>query len=512
MTKSVGDGVTKSRVVFLVSALAVVCLAWYFKGIQEEIGKARYDQAKEEASEEALGEKPEGEFVTHLPLLSIDTKGQSIPGEALLDIQGSVTGLVRGVQGQDRIEASLQVWDKKNSWHSLDQSPEYQGRITIHIRGNSSRNFDKKSYRIEMLEEQGNKKKKVSLAGIKEGSSYILNGPFLDKTLIRNYMWMNISGQLLKYTPEVRFCELVLNGAYQGVYVLMEPIEVSKERVNLAEYTPGDPVLSYIIHVEPKSEPGISIEEFAFYTRRLEEKGRYEITYPKEKDLTQEVKDYIVSDFSRAEQAIYSYEAGSKDDFYLEYIDEDSFVDYYILNEFVGNSDAFLASTYFYKDARGKLHIGPVWDFNNCLDNFFYELPAETFIVSERGWYSQLMKSERFVKKVIRRYQKLRKGVLSDSYLTDYIGETERWLGSGVERNFKVWGYSFDYNNLAKNTRRNPDIGGERTLADVNPTSYQAANEMMVRYLTKRSQWLDENIESLLQYCKDSKNANTTLY
>lgn len=510
--KSVGDNVTKSRVVFLISALAVLCVGWYFKEVQEEIGKARYHQTKEEASEDALGEKPQEELVTHLPLLSIDTQGQSIPGEAVLDIQGSVTGIVAGLEGQDRIEAVMEVREKKDSWHFLGQTPDYKGRITIHIRGNSSRNFDKKSYRIELLEEHSKEKKKVSIAGMGEESSYILNGPFLDKTLIRNYMWMNISGQLLEYTPQVRFCELVLNGEYQGVYVLMEPIEVSKQRVNLTEYTKEDPVISYIVHLEPKSEPEISIEEFAFYTRRLEEKGRYEITYPKRKDLTQEVKDYIAADFSKVEQAIYSYEAGSADDFYLEYIEEDSFVDYYILNEFVGNSDAFLASTYFYKDARGKLHIGPVWDFNNCLDNFFYELPADTFIVSERGWYSQLMKSKRFVKKVIHRYKKLRKGVLSDKYLTEYRKETQDWLGSGVERNFQVWGYSFDYNNLAKNTRRNPDIGGDKTLADVNPTSYQAANERMMEYLVKRSQWLDENIESLLQYCNDSKNANTTLY
>ncbi|MDE6313947.1 MAG: CotH kinase family protein [Lachnospiraceae bacterium] len=505
---------TKNKLIFMVTAVAVILLAWYFKEVEDEVGRARYDQAREEFSEEELGEKPQSQsLVSHLPLISIDTKGQQIPGDAILDEYGTVAAIMPGPQGQDRIVAEMEVRDKKNSWHNLEDKADYKGNITIHIRGNSSRNFDKKSYRIELLKDGSDvKKEKESIAGMNKGSSYILNGPFLDKTLIRNYMWMNISGQLLKYTPDVRFCELTLDGEYQGLYVLMEPIEVSEERVALSEYTSGDPVLSYIIHLETKTEPQLSIEEFAFYTRRLEEKGRYEITYPKEIYLTESVKDYIVTDFSEIEQVIYSYEAGSDDEFYLDYIDEDSFVDYYIINELVGNSDAFLASTYFYKDARGKLHIGPVWDFNNCLDNFFYELPAEEFIVSERGWYSQLMKSKRFVNKVLSRYKKLRQGILSDKYLTDYIHETEQWMGSAIDRNFQVWGYSFDYTKLTENNRRSPDAGGDKTLEDVNPSNYQEANEMMEWYLLKRSEWLDENIETLLQYCQESKNANTTLY
>lgn len=506
--------VTKNKLIFMATAVAVLILACFFQKVKDEAGKARYDQAREELSEEELGEKPESDtLVSHLPIISIDTRGQNIPGDAVLDTQGRVIGVIPGAQGQDRIVAEMEVRDKKNSWHNLEEKADYKGNITIHIRGNSSRTFDKKSYRIELLEQGNNEKKtKKSIAGMHKGSSYILNGPFLDKTLIRNYMWMNIAGQMLNYTPQVRFCELVLNGEYQGLYVLMEPVEVSEERMALTEYTVGDPVLSYVIHLEPKSEQKLSIEEFSFYTRRLEAKGRYEITYPKESCLTESVKDYIVADFSEIEQAVYSHEAGSEDDFYLEYLDEDSFVDYYILNEFVGNSDAFLASTYFYKDARGKLHIGPVWDFNNCLDNFFYELPAEEFIVSDRGWYSQLMKSERFVNKVIHRYRTLRQGILSDEYLINYIDETQQWLGSAIDRNFQVWGYSFDYTRLTDNVRRSPDADGEKTLADVNPSSYQEANEMMKRYLLKRSKWLDENMESLLQYCQDSRNANTTLY
>lgn len=524
--------VKNNKIIFGMTAVAMILLALFFRNVEEQIGMMRYDQIYYEASEEELereeGKKPESTgLVSHLPIISIDTKGQKIPGDAFTTKDGGMIGISTTQQRQDRIVASVKSWDREGSWHDDTQNPDYEGNITIHIRGNSSRAFSKKSYRIEMLSDKVDvseislsepmelldlNTEKVSLAGMKKGKSYILNGPFLDKTLIRNYMWMNISGRLLKYTPQVRFCELNINGEYQGVYVLMEPVDVEEERINLSEYTTGDPVLSYVVHLEPRTEKEKAIQEFTFYTRRLEEKERYEILYPTQKDISEHVKDYIVADFSEIEQAIYSYEAGSDDEFYLKYIDEDSFVDYYILMEFVGNNDCFQASTYFYKDARGKLHIGPVWDFNNCLDNFYNELSFHEFYVSQRGWYLQLMKSERFVNKVITRYQKLRSGVLSNQYLTAYIQDAQNFIGSAADRNFDVWGWSFDYRNLEVTELRKPDASGNSTYQEVNPSSYERATGKMITYMKHRGKWLDENINSLLQYCHQSKNANTALY
>lgn len=524
--------VKKNKIIFFLTAVAMIFLALFFKHVEEQVGMARYDQIYREPSEAELeqevGGKPKSDgLISHLPVISIDTKGKEIPGDAFVTEEGSITGVSKTKQGQDRIIASLTSWDAPDEWHDDSKKPDYEGNITIHIRGNSSRAFTKKSYRIEMLSDKVDVSdtslfgkadlgdldtKKVSLGGMNQGKSYILNGPFLDKTLMRNYMWMNISGQLLKYTPQVRFCELKINGEYQGLYVLMEPVDVEEERMNLSEYTVGDPVLSYVIHLEPKTESEKAIEEFTFYTRRLEEKERYEITYPVQKDLSEQVKEYIVADFSEIEQAIYSYEAGSDDDFYLDYIDEDSFVDYYILMEFVGNNDCFQASTYFYKDARGKLHIGPVWDFNNCLDNFYNELSFREFYVSQRGWYSQLMKSERFVNKVIKRYRQLRGGILSEEYLINYIQDAQNFIGSAAERNFQVWGFSFDYKNLQVTEMRQPDKDGDSTYEDVNPSSYEEATQKMISYMKHRGKWLDENINTLLQYCHQSRNANTALY
>ena len=62
---------------------------------------------------------------------------------------------------------------------------------------------------------------------------WVLNGPFLDKTLMRNYIAMNVAGQIMDYAPNVRYCELFVDDQYRGVYLLMEQISRSEERINV---------------------------------------------------------------------------------------------------------------------------------------------------------------------------------------------------------------------------------------------------------------------------------------
>ncbi len=497
----------------------VVAVAFVFHYVDGGEDTARYHQHLEQPGEEELGEKPQSDgLVTHLPIVEIDTTKdgvyQMIPGKAILDEQmNTVIGEETGEHGETEITARLKTIEKVGQWHDSQANADKESDILIHIRGNSSRAFDKSNYRIKLTED-GNPlvSKKLSLLGMEASSDWVLHGPFLDKTLMRNYMWMNLSAEIMGYAPNVRFCELILDGNYMGVYVMMESIEVSEGRVNLTRYEAGDPVMSYMVHIEPKAELLKSVETFSFYAKKLEPERQIEIAYPGVSYQTEAVKEYIQADFSEIEQAIYSNEAGSDPDFYIEYLDESSFVDYYILQEFVGNNDIFQASTYFYKDVRGKLHIGPVWDYNNVLDNYTTVMPADEFLVSQSGFYSQLMKSERFVDRVIARYQQLRKGVLSEEQLRAYIWDTEGWLGTAVERNYTVWGYTWDWSQIPMYERRRPDAGSDETFADVNPASYQEAIEDMIGYMVRRGDWLDAHIDSLRQYCQTSKNADTVLY
>ncbi|MBO6158089.1 MAG: CotH kinase family protein [Firmicutes bacterium] len=470
-----------------------------------------------QAAADYLGDK----LTTHLPILVLTTSGETIPGKPLVE-NGIHTGFISGDQGQSEIVASYRIIDQEGSWHHVGDAASEEGSCLFRIRGNSSRWFDKSSYRMRLVDgmapgdlvtqDMDVQTIKKSLMGMEKGDEWALYGPFLDKTLIRNYMWMNLSGLIMPgWTPNVRFCEVILDGSYQGVYVLMEMIDVSADRLNLEKYSEGDLATSYVVRIEPNISYEKYIHNFTFYTYRMEPGRKMELIYPGLKYQNDTVKQYVQTDFSQVERMVFeSTSVGTQGVFsspaWKSQVDLDSFVDYYIIEEFLGVNDVFSASTYFYRNVRGKLAIGPVWDFNNSLDNFFTPLPEEGFMLSQRGWFGQLLKDEAFAKKVIRRYRQLRSGILSDENLLAYIQETEGYLGSSIDRNYAVWGYSFNTDNLDYRQYKSPEQGSDTHLEALNPDSYEEANEWMVEYMLARAAWLDDNIDSLLQYSHPSKN------
>lgn len=463
------------------------------------------------------------ELCTHLPLIRIDTAGQYIPGEVIFDPENgeSILGYTTTESGASEILMTIETVETEGEWHHASDPADQSSQALFRIRGNSSRNFDKKSYRIKLVEDNtaasGND---LPLLGMNPDNDWALHGPFLDKTLLRNYMWMNISAEVMGYAPNVRFCELILNGEYQGVYVLMETIKESEYRVDLSDYEEGSAATSYMLQMEAVQTAGaftdnddVLLENYTWYTHQTEFDERqttgFHVIYPNAENLRPEVIDYIQRDISRIERGLYSSDMVSSMYDYESDLDVDSFVDYYILQEFLAVNDAFLRSTYLYRDVRGSLHIGPVWDYNNVLNNFFIDLSRSGFLLANRGWFGRLMTSEDFVERVIGRYRQLREGILSDEYLLNYIQEVIDFLGPAIERNDEVWGYSYDPSNLSFNQYRIPDE--EQTLAEVNASSYEDAIGRMEGYMLSRAEWLDEHIDTLYQYCHPSKNASQWL-
>lgn len=500
--------------------LGMLLCAVVMNGISQQSMAFRYHQHLEQPGEAELGAPPQtdAELVTHLPILRIETGGQPIPGLPIY--QGEhVVAYQTAADGSKEILAHIETIEKVGQYHTSDDAVDLSGDILLRYRGNSSRNFSKHSYSIKLVEaDDPTRNRDLPLLGMSPDHEWALHGPFLDKTLIRNYMWMNLSGQIMGYAPNVRFCEILIDGEYQGVYLLMETISEGDFRVDLSNYREGDPFCSYIIRIGGKLNPQKTVDTFSLYTGRLEFGKETEILYPTTLMQTQSVKDYVEADYSSVEHLLYSADMFRDDDAYRRQIDVKSFVDFYILQEFLANNDVFSESTYFYRDVRGTLHIGPVWDYNNVLDNYIKPLPAEDLILSQRGWYSRLMSDEYFVDRVVERYRHLRKDLLSDESLLAYIDDTIAYLGSAVERNDEVWGYSYDPLLLAPTERRRfydnkEDLSTTMTreeqdarINEVNPHSYEEAVENMQSYMLMRAAWMDRHIDSLYQYCQPSKN------
>lgn len=430
------------------------------------------------------------ELCTHLPLVTIDTEHSEIPGAPILNENGKQVGLTTTSTGDSMLNATISVMSSDTHNHHPSDVPDLKSSMQIRIRGNSSRYFDKKSYLIRLTEADGSYRDE-EMMGMASHYEWALQGPYLDKSLIRNYMWYNIAGELMEYAPNVRFCEVILNGEYQGVYLMTETITNGDDcRIDVSEPVEGSTNTGYLLRLDRgSSNPIKNISPFSNYTLRNQQ--YIDIKYPRSGDLTPEMAAAISQDFSDFEKSLYSYDYDTDNYGYFYDINVNSFVDYFILNEFTTNYDAGRLSTYIYKDIGGKYNMA-VWDFNSACDNYEHStISPPHFKLQDTVWFDMLLKDEYFTYKVIDRYRELRKSYLSDEYLNQYMDETIDYLGDAVQRNFSVWDYTFDQD-LIQPTERNP-------------RSYEEAVAQMRDFITLRGTWMDEYIETLLQHSHESK-------
>lgn len=449
-----------------------------------------------EAEEKTPCASDTSDFCTHLPLVVIDTGGKEIPGAPIEPVAAAQLAekeesdlFTKTEEGEEMLAAHIRVVDQAECYNHPGDAAALDSSMYIRIRGNSSREFDKKSYLIRLSDADGSYKNQAVM-GMDAHYEWVLYGPYLDKTLIRNYMWYNIAGEIMDYAPNVRFCEVILNGEYRGLYVMAETLTSGENcRLNLTEPIEELNKTGYLLRLDRGSnDPVKDIETFTNYA--LRNKQAMDIKYPRGGKLTESLAAAITQDFSDFEKCLYSYDYDTDDYGYWHTLDPDSFAEYFIINEFTSNYDAGWLSTYVYKDLGDRFKM-VIWDFNSACDNYQDPIDPEHFELQNNVWYFMLMKDEYFTNKIITRYAELRKTFLSEAYLDTYIDEVIEYLGPAVERNFSVWEYTFGQDMLQPAAR--------------NPRSHAQAVEQLKTYIHERGEWLDDNIEILKQYSHESK-------
>ncbi len=406
-----------------------------------------------------------GKFSTTLPVVYMNTKGQQI--------------LKKNV-----IWGNIALLDGNGEEQSVFSVPNSIYRATIKYRGASSYSkFDKKQYRIKFNKNKKNSAKKVSLAGMGANSEWILNGPYLDKTLLRNKLVYDLARELNGWAPDTRFVELFVDGKYQGVYLAVEPVTNGESRLRLSEFGLLSGETAYVVNRDRIDTGDEEIETWG-KTEGYTYNALY-IRYPSENKITEKQKEYIKNDISEFEQVLYGENFKNKRSGYQEYIDMDNWVDYFIINEFAMNYDAGNLSTYVYKELGGKLQLA-VWDFNNGFDNYqWFRTETDRLYTVENSWFDRLWQDENFREHVCERYGQLRKTTLSDEHIAEKIASYQEELGDAVDRNFKVWGYSFDETLLAGTTK-------EGTSRDIG--SYEEAVKQLTDTIRERLAYLDKEL------------------
>ncbi|MBU3681408.1 MAG: T9SS type A sorting domain-containing protein [Flavobacterium sp.] len=278
-----------------------------------------------------------------------------------------------------RILATMQIISRPDGSRnyitdvSTTEFLNYNGRISIEIRGSSSQATDKKGYGFTTLLADNVSNNNISLLGMPKENDWILNGLAFDPSLIRDYLSYNLSSQMGNYAPRTQYCEVVINGDYRGLYVLQEKIKVDGNRVNISDLLPTSttaPNLTggYIV----KSDKTTGGDPVAW--QMISNAGGVDFIYdtPEPDVIVNSQKNYIKNQFlNLGVQAAFNNTSISNG--FPSIIDIPSFVDFMISNELASNADGYQFSTYFHKDKGGKLRAGPVWDFNLTYGNDLFQ-------------------------------------------------------------------------------------------------------------------------------------------
>lgn len=325
---------------------------------------------------------------------------------------------------EEYIGGSISVANCANGYILNDLEMEIRGR------GNFSWSLDKKSYRIKLSEQQ-------QLLGLGDGRNrnWVLLANHCDQSLLRNYIAYTVSGKMsgIDYAPECMNVEVYLNGKYNGVYLLCEPITINKNRVNISEEVESGTDIGYLVQLsEYSEEPRFRINDRV-----------YEIKNDLSSDpaTANAQQDYILNYMYTCWNAVASGDRATIE----QYIDIESAVDTYIVEELVKNIDVGWDSFYFYKDVGGKLFFGPIWDFDLAMGNanegtetYTELLAAQSRMDQSNPWYAKLMQCDWFRQLVAERWQSDEvQGIVK--HLPDLVTASAQEDYNSYLRNFEVW-------------------------------------------------------------------------
>ena len=441
-------------------------------------------------------------FESHLPLVVIDLKGNIIPNTYRFTNDGfgktySAEGLLNP---NPWVGMEISIIDNDNNKNTLSDEPTFVNNGLIKLRGMTSRSYDKKQYGIKLMD--GDVEAEVSILGMEADEDWVLSNSIADMSGIRNYMAMNIGGHIFKYNSDVRYCEVVFKDGdtytYQGLYLMEEKVKKANGRVDIADFDEDATSLSYIVCRDRYDETKTTLSTWASEQQLCY--GYFTVTYPKEELLTDSVVERIEAELSQIEYCLYNddYKEFLK---YEDYLDVDSFVDYFIINEFFGNYDAGNNSTYYYKTAEGKLAIGPLWDYDGCLDNWHLTISNyDSAPFMYQPWFEKLLQDEKFQQKIVERYKELRESILSNEYINEFIDETVEYLGNAKSRDYARWIDSYKAKHLLKDLENSDGY-----IIDRNSETVADEIQRIKDTLLLHGNWLDDNLEMSMSSMTENK-------
>lgn len=412
-----------------------------------------------------------------LPLIILDTYGAEIVDDP-------------------KITASMKVIARTDGRlnYTNDKPTDYSGKIGIEVRGQSSQMFPKKAFGIEIRNESG-LDTAVSLLGLPAESDWVLYAAYNEKTLIRNALMYELGNRSGLWAPHTRFCEVVLNGQYWGIYLLTEKIKRDKGRVNISklkktDLSGSDVTGGYILKIDKGFYDGIGFR--SIYNSAYNTPITFEYVYPKPDSIQAQQVGYIKSFMTNFENSLKGNNFKDPIAGYRQFANVTSFADYYLFNEFSKNVDGYRISTYMFKDRTdkgGKLTMGPLWDYDLTLGNADYYDGWKTsgwaaYSTPEWDgaqppfWWNRMLQDEEYTNLLQCRWTKFRSTFMSDASLMHIIDSIAAIPSSALSRNFTAWPVFGQY------VWPNYFVGN----------NYKEEINYLKDWIVERASWIDDNL------------------
>ena len=412
-----------------------------------------------------------------LPILLINTYGSTIIDNFKINAQLKIINNTAGVRNYTTDPAAI------------------TSKIGIEIRGSSSSTFPQKGYGFSTWDISNNDTN-ISLLDLPSESDWVLYNPYNDKSLLRNVITYKLSNDMKMYASRTKFCEVYINGFYEGIYVLMEKIKRDNNRVDISKLkntdNAGDSLTGgYIIKIDRSGGgPDFWISQYKSCLDTTPSAQNYPFIYhyPKLADITPAQELYIKTYIDSLENALAGPNFMDTNYGYSKWLDIPSMIDFTIINEVTKNIDGYLLSTFFNKDRidknGGKLKAGPVWDFNLSMGNGDYrqgayttgwewEINCETNI--QPFWWGRIWQDTVYQQKMKCRYSQLRQVILADSSINKFIDSNVILLDEAKERHFT----------------RYPILGVYTWPNAYYPPTFAEEIDTLKNWLTARLSWMD---------------------
>ncbi len=378
----------------------------------------------------------------------------------------------------------------------------------IRLRGNASKNFDKKPYRIKFSS------KHHVLDSPSKDKKWTLINNYGDKTLMRNILAFDISRRLeMEYTPYCTPVDVMVNGEYKGCYQLCDQVEVGKHRVDIEEMdetcTSGEELSGgYFCEIDAYG----SSEPVMFYSNKY---NPVVVKYPKDDEILDCQFDYIEDWFNGMETRLYTNgtftSEGSQG--YRSRLNLDSFLRHFLVGEISGNTDTYWSVNIYKHRSDDHFYVGPCWDFDLAFenDNRTYPINKKTDFIFKSGSYAGDMKN--FASRIVNSdskawadlkniYALARMNGMGPESLTELVDETAEILNESQRLNFIRWPILNSY------VHQNPQVAG----------SYQGEVNVVKNYINERFTWMDKKlvfdpssiINGINSIAADSQNSNLT--